>query len=586
VLEAVAAAAVAVALAAAMNPGVLRRATSTLPQDLTDPTAQAWQVAWVGHAVGRGWGTLWNANVAYPEPLSLAHSDSLLGYAPAALLGSGPHAAVLRYNVLFVLAFALASFGAYVLARQLGAAVTGAALAGVTFAYAPWRFAHASHLNILSSGGIPLALAMLARAHGWSLLRRDGAPAAVGRSWTRPAWALAGWCVAAWQVSLGFGLGVPFGYVLLVAACAVGLAALSRRTRPPAAVLAADLAGCAVLAATALAAAIPYEHVVQLYPNARRDVALVASYSPPLRGLVAAPATSWLWGGPTAGARESLHTTSVEVLLFPGAVLLALAAVGLVYSAWRPAARVALLAGAAGATWLALGTVSPGHGRYGWLLLRQLPGFDAIRTPGRVFLWTTLLLGLLAAGAVTAAIRAGPGLQRRRAAAALLVAGAVVEGVHTTPQVPVPWPPVPLRCLPAPILVLPADPPHDMPVMLWSTDGFPPVVNGSSGFDSPRQWRLRLRVWRFPDARSVDALRRIGVRSVLVPRAQAVGTPVAPALTASGERFGVRRTELPGAVLFTLPGVPPRTVRDVVGACAGAGRTAGPSALGTADHPA
>ena len=30
----------------------------------------------------------------------------------------------------------------------------------------------------------------------------------------RPGWALAGWLVAAWQVSLGFGIGLPFAYTL------------------------------------------------------------------------------------------------------------------------------------------------------------------------------------------------------------------------------------------------------------------------------------------------------------------------------------------------------------------------------------
>ena len=117
-------------------------------------------------------------------------------------------AAILRYNILFVLAHALLFIGGYALVRQLGAGRTGAAVAAVAFAYAPWRLAQEGHLDIVSAGGIPLALAMLARGHGWSLrygFRPDRRHAG---------WAAAGWLVAAWQISLGFSLGLPFAYVL------------------------------------------------------------------------------------------------------------------------------------------------------------------------------------------------------------------------------------------------------------------------------------------------------------------------------------------------------------------------------------
>ncbi len=85
------------------------------------------------------------------------------------MIGTGPEAALVRYNIMFVLAHALATFGAYVLARQLGAGRIGSAVAGVSYTYAPWLLAQAGHLHVLSNGGIPLALAMLARGHGWSL---------------------------------------------------------------------------------------------------------------------------------------------------------------------------------------------------------------------------------------------------------------------------------------------------------------------------------------------------------------------------------------------------------------------------------
>ncbi|HEX2418732.1 MAG TPA: hypothetical protein VHJ83_11525, partial [Micromonosporaceae bacterium] len=195
-------------LAALMTWPTLREPTRTIPQDIYDPLLQAWQVAWAGHALLTDPVNLWNGNAFHPEKDSYAFSDSLLGYAPLGLLGSGPEAAVLRYNVLFVLLHALAFLGGYALVRQLGARWPGAAVAGAAFAYAPWRLSQAGHMHVLSTGGIALALAMLARGHGWSLTH-GYRPKRV-----KAGWAAAGWLFAGWQVTLGFGIGLPFVYVL------------------------------------------------------------------------------------------------------------------------------------------------------------------------------------------------------------------------------------------------------------------------------------------------------------------------------------------------------------------------------------
>ena len=171
----------ALLLAVVLTWPTLRDPASTIPQDTGDPTLQAWQVAWGGHALLTNPFQVWHSNTFYPEPYTYAYSDTLLGYAPFGMIGDGPVAAVVRYNLLYVLTHALALFGAYALARQVGAGRAGAAVAGVSFAYAPWKLAQAGHLHVLSIGGIALALAMLARGHGWSLRhghRPDGsAPA-------------------------------------------------------------------------------------------------------------------------------------------------------------------------------------------------------------------------------------------------------------------------------------------------------------------------------------------------------------------------------------------------------------------------
>src|SRR5437899_4848998 len=92
-----------------------------VPKDLGDPLAQAWEVAWDGHALATQPLRLFQANQFWPLHDTLAFSDALVGYAPAGLIGSGPVAAVARYGVLYLLAYALAFAGAHLLARELGA---------------------------------------------------------------------------------------------------------------------------------------------------------------------------------------------------------------------------------------------------------------------------------------------------------------------------------------------------------------------------------------------------------------------------------------------------------------------------------
>lgn len=139
----------ALALAVLMTWPALRYPAYTLPQDLGDPTLVAWLLSWPGHILLTDPTQLWHGNGFFPERWSYAFTDSLLGYAPAGLLGDGPLAAVVRYNVIYVLAFALAFLGAYALVRQLGSDRIGAVVAGIAFAYAPWRLAQADRKSVV-----------------------------------------------------------------------------------------------------------------------------------------------------------------------------------------------------------------------------------------------------------------------------------------------------------------------------------------------------------------------------------------------------------------------------------------------------
>lgn len=505
-----------VGLALLMTWPAMRHPGTTVPHDLSDPVVEAWMASWGGHALLAQPLHLFQANTFWPLPDSYAFNDTLLGLAPLTMFGGGIRGSLISYNVLFVLAYAMAFAGAYLLARQLGAHPVGALVAGSAYAYAPWRLAHAGHLNVLSSGAIPLALAMLARGHGYGRQGYD-------HNRVRPAWAVAGWAVAAWQVSLGFALGLAFAYVLLLV-CAGALVGwlLARRPRVPGRLIAADLAGGLAFTAVTGLLSLPYLSVLAAHPEARRGPAELALFSPPLSGYFIAPAASRLWGSAQAGARAHL-TWPPEMALLPGFLLLALAAAGLVLGAAPLRRRLWLAAAVVGSVLLGLGTTLAG-GRYTMLPIQaHLPGWESVRTSGRLALYTTLALGLLAAYAVTRLAQRLPA--RAGAALLLLPVGVLIEGVGAVPHPDVPREPPALHGVAAPVLVLPSDAYHDNIVMLWSTDGWPLIANGSTSVQPRAQEEMRRRVAGFPDAASVAYLRGRGFRTVVLLPGYAFGTP-------------------------------------------------------------
>ncbi|GGN89588.1 hypothetical protein GCM10010112_74190 [Actinoplanes lobatus] len=649
-------------LAVMMTWPTLRYPMHTLPQDLGDPTRQAWRVAWAGHAVIDDPARLWQSNAYYPQKDSFAFGDSLFGYAFAGMLGDGPSAAILRYNILFVLAHALLLIGAYALVRQLGARPTGAAVAAVAFAYAPWRLAQEGHLNIISAGAIPLALAMLARGHGCSL-RYGFRP---GRR--RAAWAAAGWLMAIWQLTLGFSLGIPFAYLLalilitLVVTGSISGFRQSRRAkraaavpgrrwslrrgkraapaepevRPVAAPLKPGVTGPETPPATDPQAAGRPRSEVQVAasmevgkatpkpgprtdvlesPPRRRWISLgrylagpsrperkpvigwlltninilgatiflsvgilmavpyirlkdtgsrieeITFFSPPLRSLLIGPAESRVWGAAHATPRASLGWAA-EMSLLPGFALYALALAGLFLSVWRLRHRALLITGLVVTVILTLGTnFFGGHWTYLPLFSHFPASFD-LRIPGRLMLWVTLLLAILAAGAVDDFVRRiehwaaqrippwpGPWLRLATLIPLILVA---LEGWNTTAHPQVAAQPAALRTVPGPMLVLPTADLTDQTVQLWTTSRFQQIANGGGGFNTAQQNELRAKAAGFPDATSIEYLESIGVRKVLLLRDQVAGTSWEDAADLPVDALQIRREDLPDAVVFYL----------------------------------
>lgn len=480
---------------------------SRIAPDLGDPVRTAWQVAWVGHAMLHNPLHLFDANAFYPHPLSLAFSDSLLGYGPAGFFGSGTVAALVRYNLLFLFAWSLCFLGAYLLGRELGLGRLGGAAAGAAFAYAPYRVTEAGHLHVISSGGIALALFLLLRGY-----RRDSR-----------ALVLAGWVVSAWQISLGFTLGLQYSYLLAVLAL-IAIVYWWRAGRPslPRRLIVITCAGLALVGAVTVYEARPYLKVSHDYPTAKRTIKEVKNYSAPPAAWLSASSENRIWGGITSGMRAKVHSKN-ESVFFPGGLVLVLALIGLAASLYSRRLRLGLALGILACSVLALGFGLTGAGYPYRLMYDYAPGWNGVRVPGRVFTLATLFYALLAAaGAQLLAQRIGEWGARRSLqglpaiVGVALVIGLVGEGAGHLADPVVPQPARAEIGLPAPLLDLPTDGAADRVWQYFSTDGFYKIPVGNSTFNINSVDDIRGGMNGFPDRASVEKLRYYGIRTVVL----------------------------------------------------------------------
>jgi hypothetical protein len=546
---------------------------SRIAPDLGDPVRTAWEVAWVGHAMLHSPLHLFDANAFYPHPLSLAFSDSLLGYGPAAFFGSGTVAALVRYNLLFLFAWSLCFVGAYLLARELGLGRLGGAAAAIAFAYAPYRVTEAGHLHVISSGGIPLALFLLLRGY-----RRSSARLV-----------LAGWLVSAWQVSLGFTLGLQYCYLLAVLGLLVLIHWWRGRLRPgpgwaaqrpsgargpliPARLLAVTIAGVALLGLVSVYQARPYLKVSHDYPTAKRTIKEVENYSSGPAALLSASSENRVWAGATSGMRAKVHSKNEDVF-FPGGLILVLALLGLAGvggAAYTRNMRLGLALGALTCSVLAMGLGLTGAGYPYRLLYDHAPGWNGVRVPGRVFTLGTLFYALLAGAGLQALVRLLTPLARRHSlAAAPAVVGAIGlvgllgEGAGHLGHPVVPQPKRAEVGLPGPLLDLPTDGPADRVWQYFSTNGFYKIPIGNSTFDIPAVDDLRGGMSGFPDRASVEKLRFYGIRTVVLhlrmptlPGIHGYAIAEPPDLPAAAARpvagLGVRRRRVGSLVIYEI----------------------------------
>ncbi len=274
--------------------------THHVPGDFGDPLFSSWVISWDATHLGRGW---WSANIFAPHPLSLAYSEH---YLPQALEAWPIYAAtgnaILAYNLLFLSTFVLSGLGMFLLGRELTGNAAAGLVAGLAFAFTPYRIASIPHLQVLSSAWMPFVLFGLRRHF------------ATGR--VRP---LAG-AVLAWIAQ-----NLSCGYYLLFFSPVVVLYIVWELVtrglwKDPRALLRMAAAGTVVLAAT-IPFLLPYLELRQLGFNAR-SLAETRKFSADVFAYFTADPNLRLWGSVARAWPKA------EGLLFPGLTIVVLAALG------------------------------------------------------------------------------------------------------------------------------------------------------------------------------------------------------------------------------------------------------------------
>ena len=383
-------------------------ATSAVAHDRGDPLLVTWILWWTSHTVPltSGW---WNAPAFHPSTGVLAFSENLLSLAPiTAPIVHATGSPLLAYNAAFFLSYVLSGVAAYILALVLTRSHAASFVAGVAFAFAPYRLSHTQHLQLLSSYWMPLAMAAL---HLFV---------------ASPRWRWAVLFAAAWALQA-----LASGYYFFFLSTLAGLwiawfvpGRLSGREL-------ARLAVAWLVAAAALAPILYGYRVIQSSYGFKRSPVEMVNYSGDIAGLLSASPDSWLWSWLHAGVgseAEQFPGATIVVLLLAGVFRLRVVSSRSAASDGdrRPFVFYAL---AAVLMWMLSlgprlklsGTPSGIPGPYA--LLATLPGFDGMRVPARFWMLSVLCLAVCAA-LVVARIQSR---RARRAVALVAVAGCLAD---------------------------------------------------------------------------------------------------------------------------------------------------------------
>ena len=492
-----------IALTAVMTAPLLWWAGNALPSH-DDAYFSTWRLAWVAHQLPRAPTKLFDANIFYPAHATLGFSDAmlLLGVMSAPILGLGAHP-VLAHNLLLFLGFVLSGVGAFVLARALTGQTGPAVLAGIIFAFAPYRFAHFSHLELQWACWMPLAL--------WAAHRLD-ADGSVRYG------ILFGVFIALQGFSSLYYFAFFLPYLVVVMTLREWAASVPEPTDAAPARLwkgRHQLTGlsAAVLVATLLLTPYLLAYNASRAEHPPRTAQEVGRYSAVPSSYLSVADSNWLY------TRLRNSRDSAELSLFPGVIAISFAA----FALWSERSR---MVGAYGAGLLValLMSLGPKAGVYS-MIGAAVPPLANLRAPARAHVLVLLSLAVLAA---VGARRWTVKWSSRRAAGGLVVVcglclveywSAPVKMLRTTMRAPQVYQWLARQPKGTVSLVLPVsrhgidyEPLNEyLSIYHWQ-----PLVNGYSGFSPPGYFTTQDLLRDFPNPASVQRLRALSVSYVIL----------------------------------------------------------------------
>ncbi len=530
-------------IAAAYTWPLLASLSSAIPSDSADPVFNASILRWNASVLpfSAAW---WQAPHYFPTSGVAAFTENLVGISLIAspitwITGDS----IAAYNVAFFLTWPLSGFALFLLVRELTNRADAAFLAGLAFAFTPYRTTEIAHIQSLSAYWLP---ATLFAAHRYLRDRRRRWLGLFGVSWlvqslcnghfmlfgavllgawlvyfcsTRARWRTGVTLLGAWAIASLPLLPVMLHYSRVHAQYGLTrtlaeVLAYSARPRsfvevtgdiwlwrawlptgkdmlfPGLAALVVVLAGVAVLLARhrSTERARPARYALWVVATLLCAVGVAAT----LAGLLVGPLTTTIAGLPI---RMRDLNRAVELMTVSGVVVV------LTSPALREALRrrSALAFYSAMTVLIALFCTGPvlhvgdsamlSPAPYRWLM--ALPGFNELRVPPRFWMLGILCLSVAAGLAYAALVRAGTRV--RVLAGVVLGAWLLLDGwMPTMRMAPIPSAlAVEAAELTAPILELPLGPDWDWDAVYRSAGHHRRVFNGVSGYDPPHYDALR-----------------------------------------------------------------------------------------------
>ena len=466
--------------------------------DLGDPLFSIWRVGWVNHQLFTDPRHLFDANIFYPERLTLTLSDPIVlpSVMAAPLLAVGMHPVVV-YNLLLLSAFWFSGIAVYLLVERLTTSPRAAFIAGLLYASCGYRFAHYSHLELQMTQWMPLGLLALhllvARDRGSGI--RDPS-----RWWYGLGLAIA--LVAQLYSSMYYAVFFCMYAALIGTGLLIVHRPSMRRLVLPLLVSGALAAMAALPLVRAFAAAEPMK--------GERGIGEIRYYSAVPDDYLRVNRYSVLW-------RNVLQRPAPERTLFPGAAPFVLAVVGIV----PPLGGIQLIY-TAGLLLSYDGTLGLNGVAYPFFY-RWLRPFHGLRAPARFGALVALTLAILAGFGAQRVLAWRSSPRYQHAAFVALIAFVMVDAWPALAIRPV-WkePPSIYEALKYTPNVVIAEMPilddetFNVPFMYFSLWHWTRLVNGYSGFIPKSYAEFRKQMVFFPDAMSIDALRSRGVKYVSV----------------------------------------------------------------------